>query len=154
MKNTLLIASLFLISNTSFACTCMNLTIEDMVISADSIFLAKLTSTNIPNQTLIVGSEESALYFPFGRNGAGDIEANFELIDIYKGNSISNQLVVLTGTGDFDCSVPLSIGLIYVIFKRDDSEYISTCDGTRVRDLSEENYFINLQAIIKINDVN
>jgi hypothetical protein len=154
MKNILFITSLFLISSTSFACTCINLTLEDMVISADSIFLAKLTSTNNPNQVLIEGSEDSALYFPFGRNGAGDIEANFELIDLYKGNSISIQISVLTGTGDFDCSVPLSIGLIYVIFKKDDSEYISICNGTRVRDLSEEDYFINLQAIIKINDVN
>lgn len=155
MKKFFLIVSLYLVSSNSLACNCASFTLEEMVINADSIFLARLSSAS--SVTPVSGKElneilkDQALLMEFllDEDKRPHIEATFDLIETFKGESIVlNKLTVKTGVGESDCGVPMIIGRFYVIFKRSDSNYISTCNGSHMT-AYDEGAFEQIRDIVE-----
>jgi hypothetical protein len=116
MRGALVALALLMTAKTAFACSCMDLLIEEKVDRAAHIFRARVTSAELVEK---------------GPEGSGRVKAQFEIVGILKGTP-SDLDGVFTPTGGGSCEVPIIVGLEYVFFASTNGE-VNSCGGTMPR---------------------
>ncbi len=109
MRIFIFFSALFFI-NTTFACSCSTVSLEDRVYSSDFIYLGKITSS-----TLIGGRK---------------VLNKLELIEVLKGKP--NTLDMISSPMEHMCSMPAAVGATYIVYgKYDKSPALSLCGYTQ-----------------------
>ncbi|MGO4378269.1 hypothetical protein [Pseudoduganella sp. RAF53_2] len=105
---------LLTLSNVASASSCLRSPLREKVHEADQVFIATLVEAKL---------------IPAELEGLGPrVDAVFRIDRVFKGLLKDTSILLKTGL-DID-AVPLFVGSEYVIFKRKDSDFISTCSGS------------------------
>ena len=105
-------------SNNSFACSCVDNSIEQLRDMADTVFSARVTAAK-----LVDGEME----IPGSRNEF--IEVQYSLDEIFKGNPSKQGQVYSAFYASGNCSIPIIVSESYVFFT-DSEGRIGLCDGS------------------------
>jgi hypothetical protein len=101
-------ASFFI--NASFACSCLNVSLEEKVSSSDFIYFGKITSSNLVSESKVLNT--------------------LELIEVLKGQP--NTLELLSSPMEHMCSMPSGVGTTYIVYgKYDKQPTLSLCGFTQ-----------------------
>ena len=119
---------IFSLPSISFACSCLQGTIKEYVQDANKIYLGTLTSSRI------VDTNKD--------NEWPHIEGTLKVENVIKGK-VSSEEKISTGFGGGDCGIPMTIGNVYVIFTKGDSDYIGMCGASRQIPRYKETEYIN-----------
>ena len=115
LKLALLSLLLCLCGSVAVACTCVQMSVEQMYFHADYVVVGRVTSV----------SERKWFFEESGRGVAVTFEVEQEL----KGRSTAPKKVK-SGYGSWDCSVEFIVGRSYVFFVPKDGR-VSYCSGTQ-----------------------
>ena len=131
----LVIAIFVFLSAQAWSCSCMRLSFEDRVSFYDTIFLAQLIKAEI-----VPGSESG--YF-----NREHINAQFEVIEVLKGNSIE-LFTGKTNLSLLSCGLSMEVGARYLVFNKHGSDDVGICTGTKK--ISSDVYEVKKSEILEI----
>lgn len=102
------------VSNSTFACSCVQFDLADRFNESETVFIAKLNAAQV-----VAPSDKKE--WPY-------VEATFKVTDVFKG-SPPEEIRLKTGIGGGDCGIQMSVTRKYIIFK-DSNEYVGICSGS------------------------
>lgn len=105
------------VSNELLACSCVNTTEMELVDDAELVFVARITAAHE-----IANSEHDSKSM--------GVKAEFEIIEVLKGNRAEIPHVIEGGYGDGDCGLPFIIGR-HILVHTDYTGQVNICNGTR-----------------------
>ena len=105
---------LFSFSSFSFACSCDDIDLEEVIKNSKYVFIATITSAKI--------------------NGSGEeylkgVVADFKIVKTFKGNPKSLKKLY-SGFGGGDCGIPFNVGFQYIIYTNNGIADI--CSGSQI----------------------
>ena len=102
--------SMLLFINASFACSCLNVSLEEKVSASDFIYFGKITSSELINENKVLN--------------------NLVVIEALKGKP--NTLKLISSPLDHMCSMPSGVGTTYIVYGNYDKEpTLSICGFTQ-----------------------
>ena len=118
----------FLLISKTWACSCMQLSLEEHVNTSNNIYYGQLVSATYvkPN------TEEE---WPF-------IKGTLTVSETLKGEA-KHKISIRTGLGGGDCGIQLVVGKYYAIFIDQDGGYIGSCGASRQVDFHTGHEFLN-----------
>jgi hypothetical protein len=105
---------LFSLSSFSFACSCGDVDLEEVIKNSKHVFIATITSTKINCS---------------GEEFLKGVVADFKVVKSFKGKPKSLKKLY-SGFGGGDCGIPFNVGFQYIIYTNDGIADI--CSGSQI----------------------
>lgn len=127
-KLTILACFLYLSLSKVWACSCIQLSLEEHVSYSKNIYYGQLVAARY-----IKANTEKE--WPF-------IEGTVTVAETLKGK-VKHKISVRTGLGGGDCGIQLVVGKYYAIFIDKDGGYIGSCGASRQINTNSDNEFLS-----------
>lgn len=125
---------LLVVSEYSLACSCDELTDQQLIDNSQAVYLAKVTETKLikNNDSIENDSMQSAT---FGPESIEMIEAKFEIIEKFKEQKSEVKIVHDLPFAPGNCSIGLMSGQYYLFYISTESKninYVGMCTGSQM----------------------